>query len=1083
MIKDIYIHIATLASAFPILHFCNTNTAILEKHGYYYPKMRDIAPSYPQELDFYDVSTHEWLVSMQNTFSEQNAKIAEKNGLEPFVLAHRKKCLINLAQKIEAKQNIHSLCLFVNPFLTDVDQVSLLIKEIEETFPHAKLHISILSLLADKEVLGKWLHCSLYENYPLRLEEFILYIQNRGSWLYTPDKIYKNLSENYEEKIARIVIQDEKNFSTSSLCTWLDSVDLSHLKSLVDDKSVSFFISKEKFLFLNSFSKNNYPEKFPLSWLKETDFIQCEISEKENSEYLTKEQKEFINKQYEDIKNNVLMSPIVKYPLLKDTLDNLIDLDLNDALFLASQLSAGLRARLEEEINTSALPFSNLNIRNIHSALLATQKRIEKDTMHNLAIDRAETNIKNIYIFFSPFLSRSIMTDYVLTHKKEIEKHGIYYPICTDLFEHFPKELEYLNHEGNTWLYTDSQKYNKYLSNIADKILNKKFTFPENTDLFTTLVNYLANKKNLHSLAIFAPITTNYSSIVELYKILKIHFPNARIHAKGCDLPQDRKVESLWCEAMMNGECKISLMYYLWYVHHKGTSFNLIKPIQEIFSDGNTSFDYTKISHEKEVIPHWIKWLKLENISIEENKLNTLPSSQVLSFIKAVSNNFYLNSIHYDWISQKEFLSYKTDEGQINTYLRPYWRNYIQEQYKINFGKADILQENIKYKDLSDESLGISFDEAITLAKLLESDFRKLIVTHLDTTLLAYQTQAARNVFAALLYVEDRIDEETLSTFTQNAQGCTLPPQAINGKIDLSEAKVAVLTMTYNHKDYIEQCIKSVLMQETDFPVTHIISDDDSTDGTREILLKYAAKYPHIKLIFNDTNTPHEVAGRLFDQISAPYVALCDGDDYFSDTKKLQKQVDYLEENPRASMCFHFVQTIFEDNPDLTQIYPKEIKRGIKKQYYLRELLIENFIQTNSVMYRWRFQNKALPAWFAFGTCPSDRYWHLIQAEEGFIGFIPEIMSVYRRHSAGHFFHTTNNILKHRDLYGLQEIMLFEFLNIHFEGKFQEELKCMVDSVYAERIYSASKREDITHIQSILAYFPSLQEYLKNKFM
>ncbi len=130
---------------------------------------------------------------------------------------------------------------------------------------------------------------------------------------------------------------------------------------------------------------------------------------------------------------------------------------------------------------------------------------------------------------------------------------------------------------------------------------------------------------------------------------------------------------------------------------------------------------------------------------------------------------------------------------------------------------------------------------------------------------------------------------------------------------------VSICSITYNHAPYIRQCLDSMLMQQTDFDYEIIINDDCSTDGTTEIIKEYESKYPHIiKPIYHDENQYSKgvrgmFAKFVFPQAQGKYIAICEGDDYWTDPLKLQKQVDFLESHPDYSMCFHNAMKHYED--------------------------------------------------------------------------------------------------------------------------------------------------------------------------
>ena len=129
------------------------------------------------------------------------------------------------------------------------------------------------------------------------------------------------------------------------------------------------------------------------------------------------------------------------------------------------------------------------------------------------------------------------------------------------------------------------------------------------------------------------------------------------------------------------------------------------------------------------------------------------------------------------------------------------------------------------------------------------------------------------------------------------------------------EIKVQVVCVTYNQKEYIKEALDSFIMQKTNFGYEVLVGDDGSTDGTSEIVAEYAKKYPDIiKPIFHSHNTGSYQ--NLLDAASAckgKYVAMCDGDEYWTDENKLQKQADFMDTHKDCSICFHTVLIKYED--------------------------------------------------------------------------------------------------------------------------------------------------------------------------
>lgn len=266
--------------------------------------------------------------------------------------------------------------------------------------------------------------------------------------------------------------------------------------------------------------------------------------------------------------------------------------------------------------------------------------------------------------------------------------------------------------------------------------------------------------------------------------------------------------------------------------------------------------------------------------------------------------------------------------------------------------------------------------------------------------------------------------------------------------------KLNVLTLTKNHAPFLADCIESVLAQQTHFPVHHIIVDDVSSDGTQAILYDYAAKYDSITPLFMPPDRPSgENVRALFRACHSPFVALCDGDDYFTDPYKLQKQVDFLKNNQTCGMCFHPVKIVYEDGTERSRIYPQRelLPRGQRPLYYLADLLKCNFIQTSSVVYRWRF-SEDLPGWFEGDLVPGDWYWHLLHAEVGKIGFLEDVMSVYRRHRKALFYtaETESSSIGHRLQYGMAELRFYDVTNRHFGRRYERAILCFTNNVLAD---------------------------------
>ena len=161
---------------------------------------------------------------------------------------------------------------------------------------------------------------------------------------------------------------------------------------------------------------------------------------------------------------------------------------------------------------------------------------------------------------------------------------------------------------------------------------------------------------------------------------------------------------------------------------------------------------------------------------------------------------------------------------------------------------------------------------------------------------------------------------------------------------------VSIRTSTYNHGKYIRQCIEGILMQKTSFPFEYIIGEDCSTDQTREIVMEYAAKYPDIiRVVTADYNVGMKANGeRCIMRCRGKYMALCEGDDYWIDPLKLQKQVDYLEAHPQCSMSYTEAVIINEDPTKKV----KRWRKGVTENFCEHLMIKGNPVVTASVLIR-----------------------------------------------------------------------------------------------------------------------------------
>lgn len=213
---------------------------------------------------------------------------------------------------------------------------------------------------------------------------------------------------------------------------------------------------------------------------------------------------------------------------------------------------------------------------------------------------------------------------------------------------------------------------------------------------------------------------------------------------------------------------------------------------------------------------------------------------------------------------------------------------------------------------------------------------------------------------------------------------------------------VSVCVATYQHSNYIRKCLDSILMQKTDFIFEILLGEDASTDGTRDICIEYAEKNINkIRLFLHHRENNISIEGcptgrfnfiyNLYNT-KGKYIAICEGDDYWTDPLKLQKQVDFLEDHPDYSVCFHPVKILRRE-----KLINDIITRQVKETTNIYDLAKGNYLHTVSVIFRKK--SEELPKWLL--VCPIGDYpLHMINAENGKIKKLKDTMAVYRIHDS-----------------------------------------------------------------------------------
>ena len=216
---------------------------------------------------------------------------------------------------------------------------------------------------------------------------------------------------------------------------------------------------------------------------------------------------------------------------------------------------------------------------------------------------------------------------------------------------------------------------------------------------------------------------------------------------------------------------------------------------------------------------------------------------------------------------------------------------------------------------------------------------------------------------------------------------------------------LSVCIRTYNQERFVSQALESVLMQRTCFPFEIIVSDDCSSDGTRTILKDFEQRYPgRFHLLLGETNVggPNNLR-RVIEASSAKYITCLDGDDYYTDKYKLQKQVEFLEDNEKYAACFHNVLSISEESDERSLFLPLDFPSIVDA----RDVISKRwFLPIHSVMMRRELIS--FPDWY--DTVMNDDFVvNLSVVMHGPYYYMPDVMAIYRHH-------TSNVSIGYRDI-------------------------------------------------------------------
>ncbi len=283
---------------------------------------------------------------------------------------------------------------------------------------------------------------------------------------------------------------------------------------------------------------------------------------------------------------------------------------------------------------------------------------------------------------------------------------------------------------------------------------------------------------------------------------------------------------------------------------------------------------------------------------------------------------------------------------------------------------------------------------------------------------------------------------------------------------------VSVLIITYKHENYIAEAIESIISQRTDFEFELVIGEDFSPDNTRKICEEYAKKYPEIvRLLPSERNYgPMGNYLRTLKACRGKYIALLEGDDYWCDNTKLQRQFDFLHNNPDFTICFTAVGIVDEMNLNRNDEY--FFPAWTKDVYTIEDFIVSemNIIPTPTIMFRNELPDP-LPDFYV-NTMVGDMGLELFEGDKGKAKLLEGKTAIYRNHSAG-LSKTPENLAKAEDAL----MKLYRDFNEYSEYRYDKIFrKRFLENAKVKLIFGATGKKGLNRVRH---YFKNIPAYFK----
>ena len=258
---------------------------------------------------------------------------------------------------------------------------------------------------------------------------------------------------------------------------------------------------------------------------------------------------------------------------------------------------------------------------------------------------------------------------------------------------------------------------------------------------------------------------------------------------------------------------------------------------------------------------------------------------------------------------------------------------------------------------------------------------------------------------------------------------------------EFASSKATVVSLVYNHAKYIHQACESFLSQKTASPIKVYLHDDASSDGSQDILKTYKKKFPDIfkiklrnKNVYNLKNSDIYLREAL--SVSTPYIALCEGDDFFTDERKLQIQTEFLDEKKEVMGCFHNSIRVDANSLIIDENYCRTEKNCFDQRSILTILYASE--ATSSCFFRKKAVDK-IPEWFC--ERPSDFFIDLLITQKGPYAYLDFNLSAYRTHTEGVWGHKELSDIKIEFVERFKALKKYKYWRTKYGKEIDEEIE------------------------------------------